>query len=157
LEHTPQTLYDLAGGESTMQALVDVFYSKVEQNKVLRPLFPDDFDDVKQRQYMFLTQFFGGPPLYSQTYGAPMMRARHMKAAIAPKHAKEWLACMSESLQEVGIQGPLFEVMMDRLTKAGYQMVNHTDEGEPLVAPQIAVSGHLPQFPRKREDGHEPR
>ncbi|CAM3851581.1 globin [Alicyclobacillus pomorum] len=157
MDRTAPTLYDLAGGASAMQALVNVFYDKVQQNKVLRPLFPDDFDDVKKRQYMFLTQFFGGPPLFSQTYGAPMMRARHMKAAIAPRHAKEWLACMSESLQEVGIQGPLFDVMMDRFTKAGYQMVNHTDEGAPLVAPQAAITGHLPQFRRNREDGDEPR
>ncbi len=156
MDHTAPTLYDLAGGGSTIQALVEIFYDKVQQNKVLRPLFPDDFDDVKKRQFMFLTQFFGGPPLFSQTYGAPMMRARHMKAAIAPRHAKEWLACMAESLQEVGIQGPLFEVMMDRLTKAGYQMVNHTDEGEPLPAPQAAITGNLPRFHREREDEHEP-
>ena len=37
---------------------MEIFYDKVQQNKVLRPLFPDDFDDVKKRQFMFLTQFF---------------------------------------------------------------------------------------------------
>jgi hemoglobin len=132
------TLYELAGGEAAIQAIVSTFYDKVANNPVLRPLFPDDFTEVRNKQYKFLTQFFGGPALYSMEYGAPMLKFRHMQiGAITPRHARAWLECMSQALQENGIRGPLYDVMMDRLTRTAYHMVNHTDDGKPLTAPRL--------------------
>jgi hemoglobin len=136
MTNSAQTLYELAGGDAAIRAIVNSFYDKVAANPVLRPLFPDDFTEVRHKQYMFLTQFFGGPALYSMEYGAPMLKMRHIKiGAITPRHAKAWLECMSQALQENGIRGPLYDVMMDRLTRTAHHMVNHTDDGEPLPTP----------------------
>ncbi|MCL6594247.1 MAG: globin, partial [Alicyclobacillus sp.] len=96
----------------------------------LAPLFPEDLSEVRHKQHLFLTQFFGGPPLFSQAYGAPMLRARHLKVRIAPRHARAWLRRMNEAMQEAGIPGPLHEVMFDRLTRAAWHMVNSEEEGE---------------------------
>ncbi|MCL6517658.1 globin [Alicyclobacillus sp.] len=128
-----RTLYDWAGGDETIRRLVEVFYSKIPQDEDLAPIFPEDLTEIRHKQYLFLTQFFGGPPLFSQAYGAPMLRARHLKVPITRRHARAWLRRMSESLQEIGISGPLYEVMMERLTRAGMHMVNTEEEDVPAA------------------------
>lgn len=124
------TLYEMAGGAETIQSLVTAFYYRVERHPDLAPIFPGDFTDIRSKQYDFLTQFFGGPPLYTQKYGSPMLRARHLKSPVTPKRAESWLHCMSEAMEEVGLMGPLRDTMFDRLTKAAYHMVN-VDDGIP--------------------------
>ncbi|MCG6197773.1 globin, partial [Anoxybacillus sp. LAT_38] len=60
-----ETPYELIGGAETLARLVDTFYDLVKEHPDLAPLFPEDFTEVKERQYLFLTQFLGGPTLYS--------------------------------------------------------------------------------------------
>ncbi|GEO27450.1 group 2 truncated hemoglobin YjbI [Alicyclobacillus acidoterrestris] len=125
-EH-PTTIYEAIGGAATMEKLVDAFYNRVEQDKLLRPLFPSSFDDVRQRQYWFLTQLFGGERLYEANRGNPMLRARHLPFPITNRHAKAWLVCMEGAMIEAEIPEPAREAMMHRLTMTAYHMVN-TDE-----------------------------
>jgi len=40
----------------------------------------------------------GGPPLYQQLYGPPMMRARHLPFPIDEAARLEWLACFRRVL-----------------------------------------------------------
>jgi hemoglobin len=40
----------------------------------------------------------GGPPLYHQRHGNPMMRARHLPFPITPAAREEWLACFDRVL-----------------------------------------------------------
>ncbi len=55
------SLYDAVGGEPVFRQLVDEFYAGVEQDPVLRPLYPDDLEPAKERLRMFLEQYWGGP------------------------------------------------------------------------------------------------
>lgn len=126
----PTTVYDWIGGASTIRRLVIRFYELVAADPVLRPLFPDDFTEVRERQYMFLTQLFDGPRLYSEQYGAPMLRMRHLRFPITRRHAEAWLACMDKALDYAGIKNPAREFMFDRLTKTAYHMINTTEEQE---------------------------
>ncbi|MCL6548808.1 MAG: globin [Alicyclobacillus sp.] len=121
------TVYELIGGAETVARLVDAFYSRVVRHPGLRPLFPDDITPVRNKQYRFLTQFFGGPRLYSDVYGPPMLRARHLPHPITPKRAEEWLECMAGALEEAGIQGPLRDFIFARLSQTAYHMVNTPD------------------------------
>lgn len=70
--------YESIGGADTISRLVDAFYPRVIAHPDLAPIFPTDITPVRDKQYLFLTQFFGGPPLYTKQYGHPMLRARHM-------------------------------------------------------------------------------
>lgn len=124
MEITPASLYDAAGGAPTIAALVNAFYGHVAADPLLAPLFPADFSEIRRKQTAFLTQFFGGPPLYAEQYGAPMMRHRHMRFAITPAHGTAWLACMSQAMDEVGLEGELRDVMFDRLRRTALHMVN---------------------------------
>lgn len=118
------TVYHAIGGEKAIRRLVTEFYSQVEQNALLRPLFPDSFEEVAERQFWFLTQLFGGPKLYSERRGQPMLRMRHLPFPITENHADAWLSCMKSALTATDIMGPAADAMLQRLTMTAYHMVN---------------------------------
>ena len=118
------TLYEAIGGEATLRKLVDAFYNRVVLNPVIGPFFPEDIDEVKRKQYLFLTQFTGGPGLFTAEFGHPMMRARHMRFPITPEAADNWLACMRTAMDDIGLQGPAREAFFERLTQTAHFMVN---------------------------------
>ncbi len=124
----PQTIYDLAGGAETIRRLVTHFYNYVALDPDLSPIFPKDFTEIREKQYRFLTQFFGGPMLYTQVYGHPMMRARHQPHPVTPKRAEAWLRCMNRAMDDTGITGELRNLMLNRLTLTAHHMVNTPDE-----------------------------
>lgn len=118
-----RTPYDLLG-ETKLHSLIDRFYDKVKDNPLLAPLFPEDFTEVKDKQIKFMTQFLGGPPLFSMEHGPVMLRARHLRFPITDKHAEAWLGCMREAMDETGIDGTLREFYYGRLEQLAYHMVN---------------------------------
>ncbi|WNF05612.1 globin domain-containing protein [Brevibacillus borstelensis] len=118
------TPYEQIGGAETLTRLVDTFYDLVAKHPDLAPLFPDDFTEVKERQYQFLTQFLGGPTLYSDKHGHPMLRARHMRFPIGTTQAAAWLSCMSEAMDRIGLKGELRDQFFERLRLTACHMVN---------------------------------
>ncbi|WEK53450.1 MAG: globin [Candidatus Cohnella colombiensis] len=118
------TLYEMIGGADTVRDVVEKFYPKVQANPLIGPLFPDDIRPVMDKQYMFLSQFFGGPALYSDEYGHPMMRARHLPFPITPERAQAWLNCMAAALQETEIPDHLKQLMLDRLAGPANHFIN---------------------------------
>lgn len=121
------TIYQEIGAER-LHALVTAFYARVGSHPELTPIFPADLTETAQKQYRFLTQFFGGPALYSEVYGHPMLRARHMPFPITPARARAWLSCMTGAMDEVGIEGDLRENMLGRLAFTAQHMVNTGEE-----------------------------
>ncbi|WP_373230296.1 globin [Cohnella sp.] len=117
-------LYEDIGGADAIRDIVTKFYPKVQAHPLLSPLFPKDIDPVMEKQYLFLTQFLGGPSLYSDQYGHPMMRARHLPFPITPERAEAWLACMSAALAETTIPKPLQELLLVRLSGPAHHFVN---------------------------------
>jgi hemoglobin len=118
------TLYEQIGGEAGIKQLVVRFYAKVQKQPLLAPLFPEDIKPVSDKQFLFLSQFFGGPTLYSDQYGHPMMRARHMPFPITADHADAWLQCMEEALAEININGFLKAAILERLKGTAYHFIN---------------------------------
>jgi hemoglobin len=100
------TIFEQAGGTSAFRRLVDAFYARVEQDPLLRPLFPADLGPGKEHQYLFLVQYFGGPASYSEHRGHPRLRMRHAPFAIGPAERDAWLAHMLAALDEVAIPEP---------------------------------------------------
>ncbi|PWI58315.1 globin [Sulfoacidibacillus thermotolerans] len=128
-----QTPYEMIGGADTIARLVDAFYPRVLAHPDLAPIFPKDIGPVRDKQYLFLTQFFGGPPLYTEQHGHPMLRARHLPHPITPKRAQAWLSCMQQAMDEVGLSGEIRDFMFSRLALTAQHMINQTDEGpDPL-------------------------
>ena len=67
------SIYSQLGPEH-LKNIVDQFYDFVQQDDRINHLFKTDIELVKEKQLMFLTQFFGGPQLYSQEFGHPRIR-----------------------------------------------------------------------------------
>ncbi|MCP8968319.1 globin [Ectobacillus ponti] len=121
------TPFDAIGGEK-LEQLVDTFYSHVSRHPDLSPIFPSDLTETARKQKQFLTQYLGGPSLYTEEHGHPMLRARHMPFDITPKRAAAWLSCMQRAMDEVGLNGELRTFIFERLTLTAHHMVNTPDE-----------------------------
>jgi hemoglobin len=122
------SLYDLLGGEKAIRQLVGLFYAKVQKNPLLAPLFPENIQPVIDKQFLFLSQFFGGPALYSELYGHPMMRARHMPFPINAERADAWLHCMEDALTEMHVNEHLRAAVLERLKGTAYHFINTPDK-----------------------------
>lgn len=119
-----QTIYQQLGESDGLRSIIETFYGNVVREPLLAPLFPEDMGPVMEKQQQFLTQFFGGPPLFSEQHGHPMMRARHMRFPVTNERADAWLACMNASLQENGVEDELREFVIARLKGPAYHFVN---------------------------------
>src|SRR6478672_3614980 len=102
-------------GEDNLKLLVDRFYDLVFVNPQIAHLFKTDKNLIKEKQRMFLTQFLGGPPLYSQQYGHPQLRARHLPHTITNDDAIAWLQCMSSAVHSLSIDESLKDELIKRL------------------------------------------
>src|SRR4051794_8213830 len=117
-------------GAETLALLVDTFYGKVGKHPKLIPIFPNDLTETARKQKQFLTQYLGGPNIYSQEHGHPMLKARHFPFPITRDRAQAWLECMSEAMDEVGLEGPFRDQFFKRLVLTANHMVNQPDEEE---------------------------
>jgi hemoglobin len=122
-------IYGQVGGDAAFRRLVDTFYTKVEQDPVLRPLFPDDLGPGKERQFLFLTQFFGGPPRYNEQRGHPRLRARHLPFPIGAREAEAWLGHMHDAIDETGIAEPARTQMRNYFAYTARFLINQTAAG----------------------------
>ena len=129
MEKQTRTLFAQIG-EETLHRLVDAFYRRVAEHPDLKPIFPEDLTETARKQKQFLTQFLGGPPLYTQEHGHPRLRMRHLPFPIKPKRARSWLDCMAQAMDEVGLTGEIREEFFARLTLTAHHMVNTPDEVE---------------------------
>lgn len=120
---TDKTLYERLGAEH-LQLLVDRFYDRVFEDPLLKPLFHTGKEVIKKKQFMFLTQFLGGPDLYSRQYGHPRMRARHLPHPITEEHAVAWLKCMHDAVQGLPVDEQLKTELFDRFPRTAFFMVN---------------------------------
>jgi hemoglobin len=111
-------------GEQTLHRLVDTFYGLVAQHPDLAPIFPNSFKEIARKQKQFLTQYLGGPALYTEEHGHPMMRARHLPFPVTPTRAKAWLSCMHQAMDTVGLNGPLRDEFYSRLHLTAQHMIN---------------------------------
>ena len=117
-------------GKETLHNIIQAFYKRVKQHPHLAPIFPEDLTETARKQEQFLTQFLGGPPLYTAEHGHPRLRMRHLPFPITPTRANAWLSCMSAAMDEANFHGPEREEFFSRLVITAHHMVNTPDEKE---------------------------
>src|SRR5687767_3471274 len=97
LPNPQRTPYELMGGEPAVHALVERFYDLMElepEFRQLRAVHGSSLEAARERLFMFLSGWLGGPPLYTDQFGHPMLRARHLPFAIGDLERDQWMACM---------------------------------------------------------------
>lgn len=118
------SLYEQLGGAEGLARIVHEFYRRVHDDPALSPIFPDDLVETERKQFAFLSQFFGGPPLFASMYGPPRLRARHLPFEITHTRALAWLRLMDKAMDKAGIDPEVKPKLMDRLGRAAVHMVN---------------------------------
>lgn len=108
----PMTPFEAIGGEQCIAILVDTFYSYVSKHPDLSPIF-GRFNRNRQEAEAILTQYLGGPNLYTEEHGHPMLRARHLPFEITPKRAEAWLSCMEQAMDDTGVHGHIREFVLN--------------------------------------------
>ncbi|HND47437.1 MAG TPA: group II truncated hemoglobin, partial [Anaerolineales bacterium] len=98
---TEQSLYELLGGEEGVRTLVDRFYDLMDSSpeaKDVRALHAKSLKQAREKLFMFLSGWSGGPPLYIEKFGHPRLRMRHMPFVIGTRERDQWLWCMNHAV-----------------------------------------------------------
>ena len=107
--------YDLVGGERGVRSLVDRFYDIMDTDPAaegIRKLHPDNLESSRNKLFMFLSGWLGGPQLYVEQYGHPRLRQRHMPFPIGESERDQWMHCMKLALDDSEIDAKLREHLM---------------------------------------------
>jgi len=119
--------YDLLGGEQGIRDLVDRFYDLMDtapEAAGIRALHPDDLTSSREKLRLFLTGWTGGPPVYVERHGHPMLRARHLPFPIGEAERDAWLWCMDRALDDTEMPVDLREFLRARFRGVADHMRN---------------------------------
>ncbi len=106
------TPYARLGAEPAVRALVDRFYDLMDLEPgyaALRAAHGSDLVQARDKLFLFLSGWLGGPQHYVERYGHPRLRMRHMPFSIGVLERDQWVACMDQAMGEVGIVPELRE------------------------------------------------
>jgi hemoglobin len=116
------TFYELLGGEKTgienVRLLVETFYDIMDSDPkalALRAIHQSDLTEAREKLFMFLAGWTGGPQLYIERYGHPRLRARHMPFAIGESERDQWMYCMISAMHKIGIEEPTLTKLATQL------------------------------------------
>lgn len=102
--------YERIGGEAGIRALVERFYELMDTlpaSQGIRAMHARDLRVSKEKLFMFLSGWLGGPQLYMEKYGHPRLRQRHMPFTIGESERDQWISCMRQAMEDVGIPADL--------------------------------------------------
>ncbi|TDM03801.1 globin [Macrococcus carouselicus] len=111
-------------GQATLDAVIDRFYYYVEADTRINHLFPGDFTETARKQKQFLTQFLGGPALFTEEHGHPMLRMRHLPFKITTFERDAWVEDMTRALNDFDMDSELRSFILERLEMTATHMVN---------------------------------
>jgi hemoglobin len=112
--------FEWIGGEEKIRALVDRFYDLMDLEPgyaELRATHGTHLERARQHLFWYLCGWLGGPQHYTDRFGHPRLRMRHMPFKIGTVERDQWLACMDQAMGEVGVD----ETLRGRLREAFYQ------------------------------------
>ena len=95
--------YRQIGGEAAVRQLVERFYqlmAELPQARTIRGMHPPDLTSSKERLFMFLSGWLGGPQLYTERFGHPRLRRAHLDFPIDASARDAWMDCMTQALAE---------------------------------------------------------
>lgn len=101
-----ETHYQRLGGTETIRRLVDRFYELMDSDPdyyAIRKLHPQSLDGARGKLFMFLSGWTGGPQLYTEQFGHPRLRQRHLPFAIGEAERDQWMSCMNRAMDDVGV------------------------------------------------------
>ncbi len=125
------SLYDLIGGETPLRALVERFYDLMDsapEAKDVRALHAKSLGQAREKLFMFLSGWSGGPALYIEKYGHPRLRQRHMPFSIGEIERDQWLWCMGKAVDESAMLPAVKDNLKIRFAEVADFMRNRVDK-----------------------------
>ena len=125
-----KTLYEVIGGEARVRELVDRFYDLMELEPEfagIHALHPKPNDSSRDKLFMFLSGWMGGPDLFVEKYGHPRLRARHLPFAIGSETWALSISAMAWAMEDVGIEESLRLRLMESFFQTADWMRNKAD------------------------------
>ncbi len=121
------TLYEAIGGDATVKALTRRFYHLMDtlpEAARCRAIHPADLSGSEAKFYDYLTGYLGGPPVYVEKHGHPMLRRRHFVAPIGPVERDEWLLCFRRAMDETIENPKLRDIIWPPVERLAFHMQN---------------------------------
>ena len=115
------------GGEAQVRRLVDRFYDLMDLDptcRELRALHPELLHGSRDKLFWYLCGWLGGPQHYTERFGHPMLRARHLPSSIGVRERDQWMLCMRSAMQEVQIDVQLAQQLEESFFKTADWMRN---------------------------------
>ena len=126
IERPPST-HERLGGDEALKKLVNDFYDYMEtlpEAKTIRDLHPKDLGSAREKLFMFLSGWMGGPDRYIAAFGHPRLRARHLPFPIGPEERDQWLMCMQKALDNLDIDTLFKQQLMSAFAQTANHMIN---------------------------------
>jgi hemoglobin len=126
-QHTP---YELLGGDAGVRSLVDRFYDLMDSSPEaanVRALHAKSLKSSREKLYLFLTGWTGGPQLYVERFGHPRLRMRHFPFSIGTRERDEWLWCMDRAIGDQEMPDPLRRHLSERFHALADHMRNQAE------------------------------
>ena len=133
--------YERIGGEAGVRAFTRRFYHLMDTHPDAAParaIHGASLDLSEQKLFEYLTGWLGGPPLFTDKYGAPMLRRRHLSAPIATPEIDAWLLCFRQAWAETVTDEELTRVVLPQIEKLARHMQNREDPAPEAWAPDGA-------------------
>lgn len=124
------SLYEMLGGEKGLRALVDRFYDIMDsapEAKKIRSFHAKSLKRSREKLFMFLSGWSGGPQLYVETFGHPRLRMRHFPFSIGTVERDQWLWCMNKALDESHLDPRVVEFLKVRFSEVADFMRNQLE------------------------------
>jgi hemoglobin len=125
------SMYELLGAEAGLRSLVDRFYDIMDsspQAERIRSFHAKSLKQSREKLFLFLCGWSGGPQLYMERFGHPRLRMRHMPFPIGSVERDQWLWCMNKALEESGLDTRLVELLKKRFADVADFMRNKPDD-----------------------------
>lgn len=137
-----QTHYQRIGGGEKVRQLVNRFYDHMDELPEawdIRKLHGESLDNSRQKLFEFLSGWMGGPQLYVEKHGHPMLRRRHLPFPIDAAARDQWMHCMQLALEEVVEDPRLRQELYQAFLKVADHMRNQAQS-------QMTQAGGLHQL-----------
>lgn len=121
------TLYDLLGGEPVLRKMTRRMYAlmaTLPEAEAARAVHPPDLAGSEQKFFEFMSGWLGGPPLFVEKHGPPMLRRRHFVAKIGEPEIAAWLKCFEGAMDETVADPRLREALREPIRRLAHHMRN---------------------------------
>ncbi len=124
------TIYERIGGEATVRAFTRRFYDLMDnlpEAAAARAIHPASLASAEQKLFEYLTGWLGGPPLFTDKYGHPMLRRRHLHAPIATAEVEAWLVCFRQAWAETVRDEEVSTLICPQIENLARHMANQAE------------------------------